>query len=253
VVPIVELLDEREHLLSVACRSFGSGSTAESVIVETYRRWYALSDTERVRIASPRSWLAVIAGEIASARLAHSTGDHDAGPDAADAKRAVSRLDGVLGMAPRMDPGYAALAGTAPRILRARQSRPTTSKEHDALIGAVRDSCAMQDAGMLTSLLCPDATAVFDGGGRVRAPVRPAHGSGQVARCLLTALTPHPRTTVTAQSVNGRTGLVVRCDHRVAAVLSLDITDHRVAQVWAVLNPEKLRRWNRHVDPMPAA
>jgi RNA polymerase sigma-70 factor (ECF subfamily) len=79
------------------------------------------------------------------------------------------------------------------------------------------------------------------------------HGSRRVARCLLTALTPHPRTTVTAQSVNGRTGLVVRCDQRVAAVLSLDIPDHRVAQVWAVLNPEKLRRWNRHVEPMPAA
>jgi RNA polymerase sigma-70 factor (ECF subfamily) len=86
--------------------------------------------------------------------------------------------------------------------------------------------------------------AVFDGGGKLRTSVRSVYGGLPVARSLLTLLGPDPRTTLTAQSVNSRTGLVVRCDRTVAAVVSLDVADRRVAQVWAVLNPDKLRRWN---------
>ncbi|MGO4431318.1 RNA polymerase subunit sigma, partial [Streptomyces sp. MCAF7] len=57
-VPIAELLDERRYLLDVAYWMLGSGGAAESVIDETYRRWYGLSDAARARIAVPRSWLA---------------------------------------------------------------------------------------------------------------------------------------------------------------------------------------------------
>ncbi|MDW6065646.1 hypothetical protein SAZ11_57505 [Streptomyces sp. FXJ1.4098] len=102
-----------------------------------------------------------------------------------------------------------------------------------------------EDAGLLASLLWPDATAFFDGGGKVRALARPVHGGEQVAHSLMTLLVRRPRTTLTAQSVNGRTGLVARYDGQVAAVISLDIADRRVAQVWVVLNPDKLRSWNQ--------
>jgi RNA polymerase sigma-70 factor (ECF subfamily) len=37
----------------------------------------------------------------------------------------------------------------------------------------------------------------------------------------------------------------VRHDGHVAAVISFDIADHQVVQVWAVLNPDKLRTWNQ--------
>lgn len=43
--PIAELLDERRYLLDVAYRMLGSPGEAESVVDETYRRWYGLSDT----------------------------------------------------------------------------------------------------------------------------------------------------------------------------------------------------------------
>ncbi|MGW5665489.1 hypothetical protein ACWEWG_36610 [Streptomyces sp. NPDC003758] len=56
--PIAELLDERRYLLDVAYRMLGSPGEAESVVDETYRRWYGPSDTERRRIAAPRPWLA---------------------------------------------------------------------------------------------------------------------------------------------------------------------------------------------------
>lgn len=73
-------------------------------------------------------------------------------------------------------------------------------------------------------------------------------GHQHVAHSLLTLLPRHPRTALNAQSVNGRTGLVVRYDHVVAAIISLDVADRHVIQIWAILNPDKLRTWN---DPSP--
>ncbi|MFJ2197602.1 hypothetical protein [Streptomyces violaceusniger] len=162
-------------------------------------------------------------------------------------------LRDAFGMAPdtvadimgRTEPECAELADRARHSLRMRHSRPTTPDEHDALAHAVRRACLSEDAELLASLLCPDATAFFDGGGKVRTLIRPAHGSRRVAHSLLTLLAHRPRTTLTTHPVNGRTGLVARYGRQVAAVISLDITDRRVARVWVVLNPEKLRCWNQ--------
>ncbi|MFE2092088.1 sigma factor-like helix-turn-helix DNA-binding protein [Streptomyces sp. NPDC059460] len=46
--------------------------------------------------------------------------------------------------------------------------RPTPPQQHDAAVRAEREACAAQDADRLTALLAPDATAFFDGGGKVR-------------------------------------------------------------------------------------
>jgi RNA polymerase sigma-70 factor (ECF subfamily) len=151
----------------------------------------------------------------------------------------------------RRGPGYDELADRARSYLRTQRTRPTSPGEHDALVRAVLQACTSEDTHLLGSLLHPDVMAVFDGGGKVRAPARPVHGHRHVARNLLTFLAGHPRTTLTAQPVNGRTGLVARYGHRVAAVVSLDTTDGRVAQVWVILNPDKLRSWNKHPAPAP--
>ncbi|MFJ3307167.1 RNA polymerase subunit sigma [Streptomyces sp. NPDC086549] len=282
-VPIAELLEERRHLLDVAYWMLGSSRQAESVVDETYRRWYRLSDAERRQVTAPRSWLAKTAGRICLSRLAHpdrsatgqreghraETGDAEGAQarlaeevsrvllNALDslspAERAAFVLNDVFGMAPdavadivgRTEPECVELADQARRSLRMQRSRRTPPEEHDALARAVRRACLNEDAELLTSLLCPDATAFFDGGGKVRALTRPVHGSRQVAHSLLTLLARRPRTTLTTHSVNERTGLIARYDHQVAAVISLDVADHHVAQVWVILNPDKLRSWNQ--------
>ncbi|MER7792938.1 RNA polymerase subunit sigma [Streptomyces sp. NPDC097640] len=146
------------------------------------------------------------------------------------AEHAAFVLNDVFGMTPdtvadivgRTGPECVELADRARRRLRARRSRPTTPGQHDTVARAVRQACAAEDAGLPASLLWPDATAFFDGGGKVRAPAQPVHGSEQVAHSLLTLLVRRQLTTLTAQSVNGRTGLVARYDGQVAAVISLD-------------------------------
>lgn len=224
-VPIAELLDERRHLLDVACRMLGSSRAAERVIDEAYRRWFDLPERERARITAPRAWLVEVAGSMCLSRPAT--------PGAA------------AGGVRRTEPEHAELADCARRSLRARRARPTPPRQHDEVARAVRLACATGDEGLLASLLAADATVFFDGGGKVRALVEPVHGDARVARSLLTLLARDPRTALDTRPVNGRTGLVVRYGRQVAAVISLDIAGPHVVQVWVTLNPDKLRAWNR--------
>ncbi|MET7687769.1 sigma factor-like helix-turn-helix DNA-binding protein [Streptomyces sp. NPDC005483] len=279
-VPIAEMLDERQHLLAVAYWMVGTGPDADKVVTETYRRWYGLSDPERARITEPLSWLVKTAGAICLTCLAlperrepgaaGTAGDTRvrACPSLTDevsevlltaldslspAERAAFVLNDVFGMAPqvvaeivgRTERECTELAERARRTLRTRRSSPTMPQQHDRMVRAVREACAAEDSALLSSLLAPDATAFFDGGGKVRALDRPVHGALKVARSLLTLLSHRPRTALDLHSVNGRTGIVVRYDGQVAAVISFDIAGHHVVQVWAVLNPDKLRLWNR--------
>ncbi|MFE2462536.1 RNA polymerase subunit sigma [Streptomyces sp. NPDC059402] len=282
-MPIGELLDERRHLLDVAHWMLGSSSVAEHVTDEAYREWYALSEHQRDRIGAPRAWLTRVVGSISLARLALADGDRGpqgpvgssggSGPALEDdldalwagaldalspAERAALVLNEALGGAAGEPVSAAGPAGPdrprpvdtepldrARHSLRVRAARPTPSHVEDALVDAVRQACADEDVDRLAGLLDPDAVAFYDGGGKVRTLTRPVVGGPRVARSLLTLLARHPRTTVHTRPVNGRTGLVARYDGQVAAVVCLDLAGTRVVQVWAVLNPDKLRSWNR--------
>jgi RNA polymerase sigma-70 factor (ECF subfamily) len=274
-VPIVELLDERRHLLEVAHWMLGNRIAGEGVINDAYRQWYGLSDPERARVVAPRAWLTQAVGGICLARLA-GPGDGDGGPEnhgpavvvpegkvsavlfrALDGlpptQRAAFVLNDVFGMAPRAvagivgqtEPECAELAERARQSLRACRAEPMSPRRQDKIARSVRQACVDEDADRLASLLAPDATVFYDGGGRIRALTRPVHGSEQVARSLLTLLARHPRSTLHTHSVNGCTGLVARYDDQVAAVVTLDIAGSRVVQVWVILNPDKLHAWNR--------
>ncbi|MFK0127002.1 sigma factor [Streptomyces nigra] len=281
-VPIADLLDERRHLLEVACRMLGHGREAEDAIAETYRRWYALPDTDRAHIGEPRAWLTRTTRAVCLARLElprrHDTvpgrgrpqspqdsSRDEASPALPDApktvppgERAALPDDDVRTVSPATTAdaaGRAAPDGTDPAerarlSLRAARTRPTPAGQHDLVVHAVHEACAAEDRTRLASLLTTDVTAFYDGGGRIRALPRPLHGNLQVAAGLLTLLARRPRTTTHLHSVNGRTGLLVRCDGAVVAVISLDVAGPHVIQVWVVLNPHKLRPWNG-TGPLP--
>ncbi|MFG2944835.1 RNA polymerase subunit sigma [Streptomyces adustus] len=239
-VPIAELLDERRHLLEVAHWMLGSPVAAERVIDEAYREWYGLTDRQRSRIGSPRAWLSRVVGTICLERLAPPEKAAFVLGDAPGT--AVGTAEGGPG---QPEPECAEPANRARHSLRTRRARPASPRRQDEIAQAVRQACADEDAGRLASLLTPDVTAFFDGGGKVRALTRPVTGSEGVARSLLTLLARHPRTTLRTHPVNGSTGLVARYDDQVAAVVALDVTGSHVVQVWVVLNPDKLRSWNR--------
>ncbi|MEU0911067.1 RNA polymerase subunit sigma [Streptomyces althioticus] len=221
--PLADLLDERRHLVALAHRMLGSADDAESAVDECYRRWYALSDRERERIPVPLTWLTAGVGRICRARCT------------------LPHPEGAAG----------AVRPTVPDVIvaRPRVAEPTTLRQHDAVVHAVRRALVAADADLLLALLAPDATAFFDGGGKIRTLVAPVHGRDRVARGLLRLLDRSPHTTFAAHSVNGRTGLVVRHGRRVVAVMSLDVSGAEAVGVWAVVNPDKLRAWNAGRHP----
>ncbi|MCC9684387.1 RNA polymerase subunit sigma [Streptomyces sp. MNU103] len=215
--PLADLLDERRHLVALAHRMLGSADDAESAADECYRRWYALSDRERERIPVPLTWLSAGVDRICRIRRALPHRKEPPAPSAPPSRT-------------RSSPGP--------------HPEPTTLRQHDAVVHAVRRALLAADADLLLSLLAPDATAFFDGGGKIRTLVAPVHGRDRVARSLLSLLDRGPHTPLAAHSVNGRTGLVVRHGRRVVAVLSLDVSGAEAVGVWVVVNPDKLRYWN---------
>ena len=142
------------------------------------------------------------------------------------------------------------LASSARRHIRDLRSRPTDAAEHARLVTAFRRACEVGDLDALVRILDPDVTATSDGGGKVRAALRPIVGADNVARYLLGALRKASDLTVEQRDVNGELGLVVSVGDEIVGTVSLGTVslgagEGRIHDVWIVLNPDKLSAWNR--------
>ncbi|MFE4958023.1 RNA polymerase subunit sigma-24 [Streptomyces sp. NPDC056653] len=148
----------------------------------------------------------------------------------------------IVGRTPQM---CRKLASSAWRHVRHRRRREIASDVHTRIVTAFRAACDTGDLTTLVSLLDPDATTLSDGGGKVRAALNPIHGAERTARFMLGVLVQHPELEATLQSVNGKTGLVLRHDTAVSGVVSFHVQNEKITDIWVVLNPDKLRSWNR--------
>ncbi|WP_432875849.1 hypothetical protein ACQPYH_24945 [Kribbella sp. CA-245084] len=110
-----------------------------------------------------------------------------------------------------------------------------------AVVHRFATACRAGSAGAIRSLLAREVVAISDGGGQVVAAMGPVRGVEQVAQCLAELLTPDLDLTV--EAVNGQPGVVLRRAAAVVAVVSLRVAGAKVAAVWIVLNPDKLRHW----------
>ncbi|MFF4418139.1 hypothetical protein ACFYY8_36905 [Streptosporangium sp. NPDC001559] len=137
-----------------------------------------------------------------------------------------------------MDPG-------SRRTLPVGSARPQALAEHDRVVRRFAQLWDLGDVTALREILAVDVTAVSDGGGNLRAAVHPVHGADAVACFVVALLTGQSGTEVTAGSVNGRTGLVLRQAGQAVAVVGMSVAGARVTAVWIVLNPDKLRPWHR--------
>ena len=138
------------------------------------------------------------------------------------------------------------LAASARRHIRESRRRPATVSEHDRLVTAFREACENGDLEALVGILDPQVVSVSDGGGRVRAALRPVVGADHVARFLLGVLAKaSPGTTIEQREVNGRAGFAVTDGGRVTGVVALGTTEGGIRDLWIMLNPDKLHAWNR--------
>ena len=101
-------------------------------------------------------------------------------------------------------------------------------------------AAATGDLQALMDVLAPDVVLLSDGGGKVKAAVRPIVSAHNVARLLvgwrdgLGTLTAQPAT------VNGRPGALLLLDGVLDTVVTCDIDGDRVTGVYIVRNPDKL-------------
>ena len=135
------------------------------------------------------------------------------------------------------------LASSARRRLRASQPPATPTALRADVVRDFKEAWEAKDIDALIGLLDPDATAIADGGGIVSAHLRPIEGSEQIARAFLDLAGRAPGLTLLERGVNGRPGLVGQLDGVTVVVMAFDVADDRIAHIWAVRNPEKLRPW----------
>lgn len=137
------------------------------------------------------------------------------------------------------------VAEAARRSLRSFRAGVGTPEQARAVVRVLREACEAHDVGILSRLMSPGVSAIFDGGGKIRVPDRPVSGPERVALCLATLLAPDSDVSLAEHGINGRPGLVVRCGREVAATISLDVSAGQVVNAWLVVNPDKLRRLNQ--------
>ncbi|AKJ14606.1 RNA polymerase sigma24 factor [Streptomyces incarnatus] len=145
-----------------------------------------------------------------------------------------------------LDRGEAAvrqLAGRARRHVEERRPRydvdPGRRRElTERFLAAAADG----DLDGLMSVLAPDVRLVGDSGGKAKAPLRILHTADKVGRFLVAVA----QQTTAALSyrfleANGGPALLVLSDGKPESLVQVDVADGRVATVYVVRNPDKLR------------
>ncbi len=103
-------------------------------------------------------------------------------------------------------------------------------------------ACLGGDINRMMELLAPDVTAWSDGGGKVKAAVRPQRGADKVARFLAAVVTqPMEDPRVHAIDVNGRPGLLLTVAGHPDTVACAEVVDGRITEIRIIRNPDKLR------------
>lgn len=113
-----------------------------------------------------------------------------------------------------------------------------------ALAHAFAAAVGQGDLKALTQLLAKDAALHSDGGGKVQAALRTIRGGERVAQFLLAVLRAHPLppdARARYARVNGQPGFVIQTPGGLLQTMALDIRDGRIAAIYVVRNPDKLR------------
>ncbi|WP_223628215.1 RNA polymerase sigma factor SigJ [Microbacterium sp. EST19A] len=137
------------------------------------------------------------------------------------------------------------LASTARRHIDERREQVTPVDQHDAIVREFWTACGSGDLTELVRLLDPNVVTLVDGGGRVRAALKPIRGADNVSRFLLGVVGRQDAIETRVESVNGRSGLVFRHQGVVVTVASFEMRAGLITDLWLTLNPDKLRTWNK--------
>jgi len=178
-------------------------------------------------------------------------------------ERAAFLLHDVFGMSfddigqalDRTVPACRQLAVRARAHVRDSGRRLAPSEDESArLVNAFHQAMVTGDVAGFAQLLADDAILYSDGGGKRAAALNPIYGRDKIVRFVVgtfgTAGLPSPESVIRV-SVNGMPGLVLIEAHGSPQTIALEMGNNGVAAIYAVRNPDKLRRVAMAVAPMP--
>jgi RNA polymerase sigma-70 factor, ECF subfamily len=128
------------------------------------------------------------------------------------------------------------------RVRSDRKRFEVTEAAKANLLRKFAEALDARDEKTLLTLFTQDATWTADGGGRAAATPRPIVGAERIVRLVLGLRARLQSGTVTMAlvDVNGETGLCVRADGQILAVMSILSDGKRIQAVYALVNPDKL-------------
>ena len=150
----------------------------------------------------------------------------------------------VARMIDRTEAACRQLATRARRAVKdARPAPATTPDSHAALLRAFGEAVASGDVSRLAGLLRADAIALTDGGGRKSAALNPIMGADKVARFFIGLANKNAGRDISIKPImiNGTVGALVYADGELDHSLSVAIDGERIAAIYIVRNPDKLR------------
>lgn len=130
---------------------------------------------------------------------------------------------------------------------RVRSGRPrfeTDRSVQQRVVAAFMAAAANGDAAAMKALLTEDAIVYSDGGGKVRAALRPLIGPDDAVHVLASVARKYAGqiADVTPVEVNGQFGLALSQNGVLHSLYTADIEDGRIARLFIIRNPEKLAR-----------
>lgn len=115
-------------------------------------------------------------------------------------------------------------------------------KENREVIEAFIHAFQMGEIDRVLGLMSPDVILYSDGGGVVKAAIRPIETVQRVLLFLQGIYGKRPETmTFEISMVNGQPSVVSKIDNETHNVISFDIAENRIHAIYIVVYPEKLR------------
>lgn len=277
--------EHRSFLLGLAYRLLGSMWDAEDVVQEAYLRWSGADRSEirepRAYLVTVVTRLAL--DQLRSARVTREAypGPWLPEPVASDAFGPLETAElrdtlsyATLHLMERLAPperavfvlreGFglpyeeiASIVGQpaancrqlhrrAAKYLSGGRDRFTPSPaEHGELLSRFLTAARSGDLAALRSLLSEDVVAYNDGGGKVRAALRPISGRANVLAFIQGLMTRYPLETLELTTANGAPAAWTVIGGR-EQLVTLSVHNGHIDGVFGVLNPDKLGRIRDH-------
>jgi RNA polymerase sigma-70 factor, ECF subfamily len=150
----------------------------------------------------------------------------------------------VARMIDRSEAACRQLAARARRAVRDERPTPTAAPEnHARLLQAFAEAASSGDISRLVGLLREDAILIADSAGRKAAPINHVVGADKIARFFIGVANKNAGRDVriVPMMINGNAGALLYLDGEADHTVSMAIDGERIAAIYIVRNPDKLR------------